>query len=120
MSAVMQTGREINNARLIKQRIDEFIDPNKGTRKLAGKKLYDGWTEYPEENIHGKKFTQWNDIPETVGQSNEIPGKKLPDYPEEPVTELESGDLSKKLPDYPVEPEMPEGDLPKKFTGHED
>ncbi len=120
MSAVLQTGREINNAQLIKKRIDDFIDPNKGTRKLAGKKLYDGWTEYPEENIHGKKFTQWNDIPETGGQSNEIPGKKLPDYPEEPVTELESGDLSKKLPDYPEEPvtELESGDLAKKLPDY--
>ena len=41
MSAVMKTGREVSNASLIAKRISDFTDPDKGTRELSGKNLYD-------------------------------------------------------------------------------
>lgn len=43
MNMARGVGREINNASLIAKRISDFVDPNKGTRKLSGKNLYNGW-----------------------------------------------------------------------------
>ena len=45
MSAIKSVGRGINNARLIQKRISDFTKPDKGRDMLAGKSLYNGWSQ---------------------------------------------------------------------------
>ncbi len=98
MSAIMRTGREINNAKLIAKRISDFTNPDKGTRELAGRSLYNGWTETTQpQSIENDKLPGWNGI-DTRGE--EIEGRKLPEYPTEIDSTLDSGDLTKKFPGF--------------------